>query len=124
MQKAQRLGLMFALLISLMMVASTAMAQRVTVGTLLTGLLNVNVSDIDIETGDITVINVENVDVLRNADIQFLNNSINNNSVLSDNQVTITDLLREADIITDNQIVVGILSGPNLTVFVQDVVAP
>jgi hypothetical protein len=91
--------------------------RRTTVGTLLTGLLNVNISDVevDVQTGDINIITVENV--LNNADINFLNNSINNNSILSDITVTLTDVLQ--NFLNDNQVVVGVLS--NGTFVVQTV---
>ncbi|MFD2999309.1 hypothetical protein ACFS7Z_02965 [Pontibacter toksunensis] len=92
--------------------ANDAKAQTTTVGTLLTGLLNVNVSDIEVNIGDITVqdlVDVENV--LNNNNIQFLNRSINNNSILSDIQIDLTNAFREANLISGNQIVVGVLSG-------------
>lgn len=93
--------------------ANDAQAQRpVSVGTLLTGLLNVNVSDIEVNIGDITVADLVDVEnVLNNNNVEFLNNSINNNSILSDIQIDLTNLLREANILNQNQVVVGILSG-------------
>lgn len=122
----RKLALVLALAASLVLAGgSTASAQHTTthdatVGNLLSGLINVNVSDVavDVETGDITVVNVE--DSLNNNEIRILNNVLNNNEVASRNQDVLNDLLRNADIITDNQVVVGILSGGQ--VVVQDVV--
>ena len=62
MKKVQRLVL--PLLVAFMMLAGTAMAQqRANVGQLVSGLINVNVGavQVDIDTGDITLVNVENV---------------------------------------------------------------
>ena len=84
-----------------------------TIGTLLSGLVNVNVQNVavDVETGDITVVNVE--DVLNNSvrDIDILNNALNNNEVASRNRDFLNNLLQNADILTDTQVVVGVLSG-------------
>jgi hypothetical protein len=90
--------------------ANDAKAQT-SVDQVIAGLLNVNVGviEIDVETGDITLVQVENV--LNNNEIRILNNALNNNEVLSNNQNFLNNLLRGADIITDNQIVVGVLSG-------------
>jgi len=94
------------------MFAGGAMAQqRANVGQLVSGLINVNVGSVqaDVETGDITLVNVE--DVLNDNNIEALNNVLNNNTVLSNNSDILTNLLRDAEIITDNQVVVGVLSG-------------
>ena len=87
--------------------------QNANVGQLIAGLINVNIGavQVDVQTGDITLVNVE--DVLNNSvrNIRILNNAINNNEILSRNQEILTNLLRDAEILTDNQVVVGILSG-------------
>ena len=106
--------LFFAAMLMFAMISVGAQAQQnANVGQLVSGLINVNIGAIqaDIETGDITLVNVE--DVLNNSvrNIRILNNAINNNEVLSRNQNFLNNLLREADIITDNQVVVGVLSG-------------
>lgn len=95
-----------------MMLAGTAMAQqRANVGQLVSGLINVNVGAVqaDIDIGDVELINVENV--LNDNNVEALNNVLNNNTILSNNSEILTNLLRDADIITDNQVVVGVLSG-------------
>lgn len=94
-------------------VAGVAEAQqRVNVGQLLRGLINVNVGAVAVNVGDITVEDLVNVeDVLNDLKVDVLNNAINNNEIASRNQDFLNNLLREADIITDNQVVVGVLSG-------------
>lgn len=94
----------------------TAQAQqRANVGQALAGLINVNIGAVqaDVEVDNVlnnfTLVNVE--DVLNDANIEILNNSLNNNEVASRNRDFLNDLLRNADIITDNQVVVGVLSG-------------
>lgn len=117
MQKVQRLGLILALLMSFMMLASTAMAQqRANIGQMVSGLINVNIGAIqaDIDTGDITLVNVE--DVLNNNQIEALNNVLNNNTVVIENVNILNDLLREADILNDSQVVVGVLSGGQIVI--------
>lgn len=102
--------------------------QKSTVGTLLAGLLNVAVNipvavgDVDViddvTINDVNILSIESVDVsnvLNNNQIDILRNAIQNNPIASNNQDVLNDLLREANIITDNQVVVGILGG---TVFV------
>lgn len=85
--------------------------QDANVGQMVSGLVTVNVGSVqaDIDVGDVTVVNVE--DVLNDSDIRILNNVLNNNEVASRNRNVLNDLLRDADIITDNQVVVGVLSG-------------
>lgn len=107
-----RLTLAFGLIASFMLVTATSAAPRTTVGTLLSGLINVNVSDIEVNIGDITVADLVDVEnVLNNNQIDILNNAINNNQIASNNQDFLNNLLRDADILTDNQVVVGVLSG-------------
>ena len=77
------------------------------VGQLISGLINVNVNIQDITIED--VIDVENV--LNNNDVRILNNVLNRSPILSNNSDILTNLLREADILTDLQVVVGVLSG-------------
>lgn len=75
------------------------------------GLVNVNVQDVidDITIGDVEIITLDNV--LNNndvtVDIRALNNFLNGFTI--DN--VLNNLLRDANLITDNQIVVGVLSG-------------
>ncbi len=115
MQKVQKLGLMLALLMSLMMVASTAMAQsqqRTSVGQLVSGLINVNVGAVAVNIGDITFEDLVDVgDVLSDNNIRALNNVLNRSPILSNNSEILTNLLRDADILNDVQVVVGVLSG-------------
>jgi hypothetical protein len=91
--------------------AAAAAPKQATVGTLLSGLINVNVQNValDIETGDIKIVNVE--DVLNNNKIDILNNVLNNNTIASNNSNFLNNLLQNANILTENQIVVGVLSG-------------
>lgn len=96
--------------------------QATNVGQLVSGLINVNVGAVAVNIGDITVDDVVDVqNVLNNAEIRILNNVLNNSPILSNNSEILTNLLREADILTDTQVVVGILSGP---VFVVQDLAP
>jgi len=76
-------------------------------GQLISGLINVNVNVQDITVED--VIDVE--DVLNNNEVRVLNNVLNNSPILSNNSDILTNLLREADILNDLQVVVGVLSG-------------
>ncbi len=98
--------------------APAAAQQEANVGQLVAGLINVNVGAIQVD--DVVVVDVENV--LNNNEIRILNNVLNNNEILSRNQDFLNNLLRDANIITDNQVVVGILSGGQIVVQdVQDV---
>ena len=76
-------------------------------GQLVSGLINVNVGAINVQAVDL--IDVSNV--LNNNQVDVLRNAIQNNPILSNNSNVLNNLLREADLITDNQIVVGVLSG-------------
>ena len=49
--------------------------------------------------------------VLNNNKIDILRNAIQNNPIASNNSNVLNNLLREADLITNNQVVVGVLSG-------------
>src|SRR5215218_6537622 len=87
--------------------------QRTNVGQLLAGLINVNVGAVAVNIGDITISDLVDVgDVLsNNRDIDILSNILNNSPIASNNSDILTNLLRDADLITDNQVVVGVLSG-------------
>lgn len=85
--------------------AHTVQAQD-NVGQALSGLINVSVGTIDI--GDVTVIEAENV--LNDNEVRVLNNVLNNSPIASNNSEILTNLLRDANVITDNETVVGVLS--------------
>ena len=87
--------------------AAQGNGNQVNVGRLLSGLINVNVSDIDVTVVDVIDLN----NVLNNNQVDILRNAIQNNPIASNNQNVLNNLLRDADIIEDNQIVVGVLSG-------------
>ncbi len=96
---------------------TTAQTQRAGVGQLVRGLVNVNVGAVQVNISGITVqdvIDVENV--LNNNQIRVLNNLLNNNEVASRNQDVLNNLLRGANLITNNQVVVGVLSGPTFVI--------
>lgn len=108
--------LFFAAMCMFALISVGAQAQQTaTVGQALSGLINVNVGAVQVDVeldnvlNDFTLVNVENV--LNDSEIRILNNVLNNNEIASRNQDFLNDLLRDADIITDNQIVVGVLSG-------------
>jgi hypothetical protein len=65
-------------------------------------LVNVQVGNIDVNVVDV----VDVTNVLNNADIQILSDILNDLTI--DN--VLNNLLRDADIITGNQVVVGVLS--------------
>lgn len=74
-----------------------------------TGLINVG--GVQVPISNITVQDLVNVqNVLNNAEINILNNSLNNNEVLKNITVNLTNLLRDAKILNKNQVIVGILS--------------
>lgn len=107
--KVSIMVMMFALF---SIAAQAQQDQRVGVGQLVRGLVNVNVGAIAANVGDITVADLVNVeDVLNDNVVEVLNNSINRNEIASRNQDFLNNLLREAELITDNQVVVGVLSG-------------
>jgi hypothetical protein len=81
----------------------------------------INVGNLSVDVSNITVQDLVTVQsVLNNADIDVLNNSLNNNEVLKNITVTITDLLRNANILNKNQVIVGILSNQGALQFVTD----
>lgn len=73
-------------------------------GLITLGAVNVNVSQVTVQ--DLVTLQ----SVLNNANINILNNSLNQNEVAKNISVTITDLLRNAKILNQNQIIVGLLS--------------
>jgi hypothetical protein len=87
--------------------------QGTNVGQLVSGLINVNVGAVAVNIGDITLEDLVDVgDVLSdNRDIRILNNILNHNPIASNNSDVLTNLLREANILTDTQVVVGVLTG-------------
>lgn len=106
-------SLFFAMLVC---TTNSAQAQqRATVGSLLSGLINVNIGAVQVDVeldnvlNDFTLVNVENS--LNNNQIDILRNAIQNNPILSYNQDVLNNLLQGADIITDNTVVVGVLGG-------------
>lgn len=103
-------------ILALALFGFTAQAQqRANVGQALSGLINVNVGAVqaDVELDNVLnnfrLVNVE--DVLNDANIEILNNALNNNEVASRNRDFLNNLLQNADIIEDTQVVVGVLSG-------------
>jgi hypothetical protein len=84
-----------------------AQAQPINVGQLLSGLINVNVSNVDVN--HVVVVDVSNV--LNDAKIDILRNAIQHNPIASNNQDVLNNLLRNADIIDDVTVVVGVLGG-------------
>ncbi len=81
----------------------------------------INVGNVSVDVSNITVQDLVTVQsVLNNANIEILNNSLNNNEVLKNITVNITDLLRNANILNKNQIIVGILSAQGALQFVTE----
>lgn len=86
--------------------------QRTNVGQVVRGLINVNVGAVAVNIGDITLEDLVDVgDVLSDIEVTALNNVLNNSPIASNNSDILTNLLRDANLITDNQVVVGVLSG-------------
>ena len=106
--------LFFAAMLMFAMISVGAEAQsqqRTNVGQLVSGLINVNVGAVAVNIGDITVEDVIDVNnVLNNNDVRILNNVLNNSPILSNNSRILTNLLRDAEIIDETQVVVGVLS--------------
>lgn len=114
MQKLQKLVL--PLLVVFMMLAGTAMAQqRANVGQAVSGLINVNIGAVQVDISDNNILNnftlVDVDNVLNNANVEILNNVLNRSPILSNNSEILTNLLQGANLITENQVVVGVLSG-------------
>lgn len=95
--------------------ATAAQAQVANVGQAVAGLINVNIGAVQVDVeldnvlNDFTLVDVD--DVLNNNDVDILNNVLNRSPILSNNSDILTNLLRDADIIDDVQVVVGVLSG-------------
>ena len=77
-----------------------------TIGQLVSGLINVNVQNVVLK--DVVVVDVN--DVLNDNEVEILNNVLNNSPILSYNSEILTNVLQNADIIDDTQVVVGVLS--------------
>jgi hypothetical protein len=106
------LGLMLAISMVVATVGMAGAQQRTNVGQLVSGLITVNVGAVAVNIGDITVADLVDVEnVLNDNEIRILNNVLNNNEVASRNRDFLNDLLRDAEILTENQVVVGVLSG-------------
>jgi hypothetical protein len=82
-------------------------AQQANAGQALSGLINVNVSNINVELVDVVDVN----NVLNSNQVDILRNAIQHNPIASNNQNILNNLLRDADIIDDVTVVVGVLSG-------------
>lgn len=79
----------------------------------------INVGGISIPVSQVTVQDLVTVqNVLNNAEIRVLNNSLNNNEVLKNVTVNLTNLLRDARILNKNQVIVGVLSDQDRIRFV------
>jgi hypothetical protein len=90
--------------------SAKAQTGNTDVDAVLAGLLAVNALNdvqVDIQTGDITLVNVN--DVLNRSEINILTNFLNDNTVTIDD--VLTNVLRDAEFLNNNQVVVGILSG-------------
>jgi hypothetical protein len=87
--------------------------QGTNVGQLVSGLINVDVGAVAVNIGDITVADLVDVGdvVSNNRDIRILDNILNHSPILSNNSQILTNLLRDANILTDTQVVVGVLTG-------------
>lgn len=86
--------------------------QGTNVGQAVSGLINVNVGAVAVNVGDITLEDLVDVnDVLTDFQINALNNVLNNSPIASNNSEILTNLLQRANLITGNQVVVGVLSG-------------
>jgi hypothetical protein len=92
--------------------ASAQSEQPLNVGQIVRGLVNVNIGVVAANIGDITVADLVDVgDVLSdNREVRILSNILNNSPILSNNSEVLTNLLRDAEILTDTQVVVGVLT--------------
>jgi uncharacterized cupredoxin-like copper-binding protein len=85
------------------------LTQTLTNTTTQNGLINVG--GVSVPVSNVTVQDLVTVqNVLNNAEINVLNNSLNNNEVLKNVTVNLTNLLRDAKILNKNQVIVGVLS--------------
>src|SRR5689334_630284 len=69
--------------------------QQATLGTLLSGLINVNVQNVDVNVVDVVDVN----NVLNNNQVDVLRNAIINIPIASNNQNVLNNLLRDANLI-------------------------
>lgn len=93
----------------------TKAQQSANVGQALQGLINVNIgavqADVDVDNvlNNFTLVEVNNS--LNNNEVQILNNVLNNSPIASNNSNILTNILQNADILEQTQVVVGVLSG-------------
>ena len=110
-----------ALLAALPGTATAQSAQETRLGQVVSGLINVNIGAVAVNIGDITLEDLVDVeDVLNDNEVRVLNNVLNRSPILSENSDILTNLLRDADLLNDLQVVVGVLSGGQFVV--QDIV--
>jgi hypothetical protein len=114
MKNMKKLFVVLSLFVAMTCVSVAAQAQsnqKTNVGQLVSGLINVNVGAVAVNIGDITIDDVIDVNnVLNNNEVRILNNVLNNSPILSNNSNILTNLLRDANILTGTQVVVGVLS--------------
>lgn len=80
----------------------------------------INVGGVSVPVSNVTVQDLVNVqNVLNNAEINVLNNALNNNEVAKNVSVDLSNLLREAKLLNKNQIIVGVLSDQSGIRFVR-----
>src|SRR5688572_28104113 len=78
--------------------------QETSVGQLVSGLVNVNIGAVAVNIGDITLEDLVDVyDVLNDNQVEILNNVLNRSPILSNNSDILTNLLRDARLLNDNQ---------------------
>jgi ABC-type microcin C transport system permease subunit YejE len=115
--KNVRMGMASLMLILCLMVGSNVAKAQVTTSPAVNNLLG-SLSLVTVQTGNIVTIGSVNVpitdvrvvdvkNVLNNADIKILNDALNNNAVLNN---SLNNLLQGANIIKDNQVVVGVVA--------------
>jgi hypothetical protein len=93
------------------------LTQNLTNTTTQNGLINVG--GVSVPISNVTVQDLVTVqNVLNNAEIDILNNSLNNNEVLKNVTVNLNNLLRDAKILNKNQVIVGVLSDQDRIRFV------
>lgn len=114
--KNVRMGMASLMLVLCLMVGSNV-AKAQTTSTAVNNLLGslslvtvqagnvVTIGDVNIPISDVRVVDVKNV--LNNVDIKILNDALNNNQVLNN---SLNNLLQGANIIKDNQVVVGVVA--------------
>ncbi len=99
----KKLLIAFSLFLALSFTTNSAKAQITSddVINAAAGLVNVQVGNVNVNVVDV----VDVTNVLNNADIQILSNILNNLTI--DN--VLNNLLRDAEIIKNNQVVVGVI---------------